>query len=177
MEIAELTRKAGGLEILRALREGPKTFSELAKLINVHTLQRRLDEFIKSGLILRKVLPDRRVEYSLTYQGLELATKLMIIDRTLTGNLKNLMGEWYEGFIQEWEAYWSMRDKLLENYEGRYIAICEGKLSVVSDSFYDAVIKAQEKCGLRPIYVVKVGEELTPYIIRSPKVKGHEATR
>lgn len=177
MELLNLTRRAGASQIMQALQGGSKTFGELAQLISVHTLQRRLDEFMRSGWVVRRVLPDRRVEYSLSNEGFELATKLVTLDKTLAGNLKTLMGEWYEGFMQEWAAYWSRREELLAKYAGRYVAICGAEVATVSNSFHQAAIEARRKCGPRPVYVVKVGEELTPHLIRSPKVQAHEAPR
>lgn len=161
--------KAGEMALLKALSKGPRTFGELSKVVNVHTLQRRLSEFKQEGMISRAVLPDRNVEYALTPRGLEVALRLLGIERTLAPDLKDLMGEWYETFVQEWEAYWDMRPKLLMEHRGKFAAVCGGKLLAVADTLQEAAKRARKVCGKRPMYVGKVGEEFEPAIIRSPR--------
>lgn len=163
--------KAGEMALLKALSKGPRTFGELSKVINVHTLQRRLADFKREGMISRAVLPDRTVEYTLTPRGLEVALRLLGIERTLAPDLKELMGEWYENFVQEWEVYWAMRPKLLMEHRGKFAAVCGGKLSAIADTLQEAVKGARRVCGKRPMYVGKVGEEFEPAIMRSPRLE------
>ncbi|HID91406.1 TPA: transcriptional regulator [Candidatus Bathyarchaeota archaeon] len=172
MRYLNFTRKAGAREILKALSTGPKTFSNLARVINVHTLQRRLREFMAEGLVSRRVLADRRVEYRLAFRGLELASRLAAIDRSLTSDLRRLMGKWYDDFIADWTAYWKIRDTLLREHRGRYVALCDGEVVAVGDSLLEVASRAQEKCGVRPMYIAKVGEELVPHVLRSPRLEG-----
>ena len=120
-------------------------------------------------MISRAVLPDRSVEYALTPRGHEVALRLLGIERTLAPDLKELMGEWYEAFVQEWEAYWEMRPKLLMEHKGKFAAVCGGRLTAVADTLQEAVMRTRRRCGRHPMYVGKVGEEFEPAIIRSPR--------
>ena len=165
----DLASSAGSKTILKALLEGPKTFGELSKAVNVHTLQRRLAEFKREGIVSRTVLTDRRVEYALTPRGLEVASKLLGAERIIAPDLKDLIGDWYEPLIQEWKTYWEMRPRLLIEYRGKFVAVCGGKILAVAATLQEAVKRARERCGNRPMYVGKVGEEFTPAIVKSPR--------
>lgn len=171
--------KAGATEVLEALRRAPMTFTELAKFVNVHTLQRRLREFMKEGFISRKVLDDRRVQYQLTPKGLELAAKAQAVEKVAGAGLERLMGESYESFMKEWNSYWALRDQIIRKYPGQFVAICGEEICAVADTLEEAAREAERKVGSRPMYVAKVGEELAPYMIRSPKALGEriEAAR
>ena len=172
MENLRLMKKAGAKEILEALANSPKTFSQLTGVINVHSLQRRLKEFMSEGLVFRRPLTNRRVEYGLTFKGLELASQIVAADKFLAGDLEKLMGKWYNKFAKEWEAYWRIRNQILEEYKGRYVAVCDGKIVAFGSTLNEAASSAQKKHGKKAIYVTKVGEEFIPLVIRSPKLRG-----
>jgi len=172
MKSLRFIKKAGAKEILEALSKGPKTFNELTRVTNVHTLQRRLKEFLGEGLIFRRALTNRSIGYELTFKGLQLASKMMALSKFLSADLEKLMGKWHNEFGKEWEAYWQMRDNITKEYKGRYVAICDRKIVAFGSTLNEAALKAQEKHGLRAMYVTKVGEEFTPITIRSPKLRG-----
>lgn len=171
----DLAGKAGATEVLEALAKSPMTFTELARSVNVHTLQRRLREFMKQGLILRRILDDRRVQYQLTPRGLELAARAQAVQRVAGAGLERLMGESYEPFLKEWNAYWATRDQIIRKYPGQFVAVCGGEICAVADTLVEAALEAERKLGPKPMYVAKVGEELAPYMIRSPKALGEKS--
>ena len=62
--------------------------------------------------------------------------------------------------------YWSVRDQLLGQYRGQWIAYADGRV-ISSGSSPVAVIEAGEATGLHPFYIC-VGAEVEPCRIRRP---------
>lgn len=78
--------KPGSYEILRALKDGPKTWSELERLedMNSAKLKRRLEDLISANLVTVDVVLDRKPTgskvYKLTPLGLAILKKLEEIE-------------------------------------------------------------------------------------------------
>jgi len=64
------------IEIILLLKESPKSFNELQKILNAYpdTLNRRLKEMSEMGITIQ--IKDDKVKYKLTEKGIEVATIL-----------------------------------------------------------------------------------------------------
>ncbi len=62
------------------------------------------------------------------------------------------------------DAYWAVRDQLLEQYQGQWIGFADGKV-IASGSSPVAVFHAAEATGLHPFFIC-VGREEEPCRIR-----------
>lgn len=62
-------------------------------------------------------------------------------------------------FEIEKEAYWKMRDELLEKYQRKWVAVANRKVVAVGDSATDVLKAAYEKTKVPQMYINKVGEE------------------
>lgn len=62
-------------------------------------------------------------------------------------------------FEEQRRIYWGLRDAFLKKYPGKWVAICDGGTAGVGETRSEAIEAAYRKCGFRPLYVSRVGEE------------------
>ena len=74
--LRELCRKHF-IEIILLLKESPKSFNELLKILNVYpdTLNRRMKELSRMGIIIQ-IEDGGKIKYKLTEKGLQIAELL-----------------------------------------------------------------------------------------------------
>ena len=92
MDIIRLIAKTGGIEILKALREGNLRWSELMKVtgLNSHTLSVRTRELIDAGLIVVKYDQIGRYPlYTITTTGRRILELLEEIERVYAQSNNN----------------------------------------------------------------------------------------
>ena len=80
------------IEIILLLRESPKSFNELLKLLNAYpdTLNRRMKELSEMGLISQ--IQENKIKYKLTEKGLQVAELLEDLLK-ITEKLREIVGK------------------------------------------------------------------------------------
>src|SRR5437870_2506859 len=67
---------------------------------------------------------------------------------------------------QEEKAYWRIRDSLLDQYAGKFVAIVNGQVVASGDKMGPVSAEAYRKTGSRVKFVTLVGEENFEFVIR-----------
>ena len=62
-------------------------------------------------------------------------------------------------FEEQRQVYWRLREELLKKYRGKWIAVCDGAVAAVGETKGEVIKAAYRRCGFKPMYVSKVGEE------------------
>lgn len=62
-------------------------------------------------------------------------------------------------FQADEEAYHRMRENLLKEYKGKWVAVHEGAVVAIGDQLSEVIKKAFSIIGDSPFYINKVGEE------------------
>ncbi|RLI81552.1 transcriptional regulator [Archaeoglobales archaeon] len=97
--------RPGSYEILRALKNGPKTWSELEKIENMNSakLKRRLEDLLGNNLIEVEVIfnkPTGSKAYKLTPLGLKILEKLEEIEKIYEEEMKKAPPKEPEEFLK-----------------------------------------------------------------------------
>lgn len=77
----------------------------------------------------------------------------------------------YIGLERERDAFLRLKPKLLEKYEGKWVAILNGEVIDFGENGSELAGKVYQKYGYRPIYIDKVERKPKIFKIPSPKVK------
>ena len=67
-----------------------------------------------------------------------------------------------EAWKREYVAFLQLLPELLTNLRDKYVAVHDGAVVAVADSFKDAALQAYERCGYVPLHVGKVSDRPQP---------------
>lgn len=70
-----------------------------------------------------------------------------------------ISAETKQRFEAEKAAYWAMRDTLLQQYRGKWVAIVNGQVAAVGKKAGEVIEKAYRKTGKEMGFAVRVGYE------------------
>ncbi len=71
-----------------------------------------------------------------------------------------------EQFEREKQAYFAMRDELLQKYFGKWVAIVDGKVAALGDQMSKVAAEAFQKTGKAIMFVTCIGKEDTVLKVR-----------
>jgi len=75
------------------------------------------------------------------------------------------------GLERERDAFLRLKPKLLEQYEGKWVAILNGAIVDFGENNSELARRVYQKYGYRPIYIDKVERKPKIFKVPSPKVK------
>jgi len=81
-----------------------------------------------------------------------------------------------EQFEREKQAYFAMRDQLLQTHFGKWVAIVDGKVVAVGDQMSKVAAEAFQKTGKAVMYVTCVGKEDAVLKVRRVSVGFYDPT-
>lgn len=67
-------------------------------------------------------------------------------------------------FLENDKSYWEVRDRLLQSYPGKWVAVRDGKVVAQADNVFDILDRAEEAGGYP--YIARVGYEEMEFTIR-----------